>query len=94
MLSLGGSYMSTSCQIITKAGPYTDNRRGSLAVERFALEQAEIVVTIPPGVHAPGTEHRINLAGQHLTDVVDQLRAVADALEACTRLESSAAGVA
>jgi hypothetical protein len=86
--------MNTSCQILTKAGPYTDNRRGSLAVERFALEQAEIVITIPPTVNGLGTQHRVNLAGEHLTDLVERLREVADALEACTELEIDTAVVA
>ena len=85
---------SVPCQTLTMSGPYVDNRRGSIHVERFALDQAEIVVQIPPGVHTAGTVHRINLAGDHLTGLVDRLREIADALEACTELEHSAEDVA
>ena len=85
---------SVPCQTLTLSGPYVDNRRGSIKVERYALDQAEIVVQIPPGVHTAGTIHRINLAGDHLTGLVDRLREIADALEACAELEDSAEGVA
>ena len=85
---------SGPCQTLTLSGPYVDNRRGTINVERFALDQAEIVVQIPPGVHTAGTIHRINIAGAHLTGLVGRLREVADALEACTELEATAEGVA
>ena len=85
---------SIPCSTLTLSGPYVDNRRGNVTVERYALDQAEIVVQIPPGVHTAGTTHRINLAGAHLTGLVDRLREVANALEACTELEVSVEGVA
>ena len=85
---------SVPCSTLTLSGPYVDNRRGSIKVERYALDQAEIVVQIPPGVHTAGTIHRINLAGDHLTGLVDRLREIADALKTCTELEHSAEGVA
>lgn len=56
-------------QILTTAGPYRDNRRGTIVVETTAGDMAEIVITIPPSEHSPATSHRIVLAGEHLAAV-------------------------
>ena len=59
----------TPTQVLTVAGPYRDNRRGTITVETTAGDMAEIVISIGPGEHAPATVHRIVLAGEHLSAV-------------------------
>jgi hypothetical protein len=62
------------CQVLSTAGPYIDNRRGRITVERFALDHAEIVITIPPAVNAHGTIHRLSLAGANRVGLIFRAR--------------------
>lgn len=54
-------------QILTTAGRFRDNRRGTIRVDVTAGDMAELVIIIPPGHELPGQETRIVLAGEHLT---------------------------
>jgi hypothetical protein len=73
--------MHTPVQIESIAGRWRDNRRGVLEVRVTAEDMAEIVVHQPGHFDQPPTTTRIVMAGAHLTDVIGQLRTVADQLE-------------
>ena len=74
--------MSTPVQIEAIAGRYRDNRRGVLEVRATSGDMAEIVLHQPGHFDQPPTTTRIVMAGQHLAEVVQQLRDIADQLAA------------
>jgi hypothetical protein len=76
------------------AGRYRDNRRGMLEVRPTATDMAEIIIHQASGIELPPTTTRIVMAGQHLVDVVSQLRTMADALESALEADAAAEGVA
>lgn len=85
---------ATPVQIEAIAGRYRDNRRGMLEVRTTAGDMAEIVIHQPGGFDVPPTTTRIVMSGDHLTDVVGQLRHVADALAAAMIDTATAEAVA
>jgi len=60
-------------QVLTIAGPFRDNRRGSIVVQSDAGDMAEIVITLPPGKDLPGQTTRIVVAGEHLKELRKEL---------------------
>ena len=74
--------MGTSVSMVVTAGRYRDNRRGVLEVRPMAVDLAEIVIHQPGHFDVPPTTTRIVLSGEHGRDVIADLRAAADALEA------------
>lgn len=82
--------MHTPVQIEATSGRFRDNRRGVLEVRQTAADMAEIVLHQPGGFDVPPTTTRIVMAGEHLTDVVAQLRHIADQLEAAQVTEAVA----
>ena len=74
--------MHTPVQIEAIAGRFRDNRRGILEVRQTAADMAEIVLHQPGGFDLPPTPTRTALAGDHLRDVVAQVRGIADQIAA------------
>lgn len=69
-------------QVCATAGRFRDNRRGAMTVEHEAGDMAALVIHQAGGFDIPPTTTRIVMAGAHLVACIDQLRAVADELEA------------
>lgn len=77
-------------QILSTSGPWVDNRRGNLTVEREALDLAVLTVQIPPSAQHAGTTHKVYLAGEHLASTARDLRRIADELEAVASVDQDA----